>query len=224
MTGLEHDQLASVARGALHRAEGWLKGFDSGRTELRDLGLAWCAAALSGGPAPEVAAHLLEELQGSRQGSVEPVAVSVTVAARAGDLELMLALTRALLLAAGPCAGTMPLAAAAATRRLLVHQHVEGWFPATVPPAMVPPGGVPPGGVPPEARPPEARGPQAGAQNRLRTTVSSVWLLAVVLRPELLAPEAPVRPATTAVVPESAVPTAVVLEAASRERTAAADG
>jgi hypothetical protein len=231
MTGFEHDRLASLARSSLHRAEGWLKGFDSGRTELRDLGLAWCAAATAAGPAPEVAAHLLEELQGSRPGSAEPVAavtddpvtlglvsaaawrelgrgrkgaewaqvlpVSVTVAGRAGDLELMLALTRALLRAVGAERGATPLAATAAVRRLLVHQHVEGWFPATVPPAALPPGGGPPGAATPEAGSRDPRGPHTG-QDRLRTTVSGVWLLAGVLRPELLAPEVPVPPAPAA--------------------------
>lgn len=222
MTASEHDQLAPLARSALHRAEGWLKGSDEGRTKLRDLGLAWCRAA-GGGRAPEVPADLFEELQGAGRGSAEPVAavtddphtlglvcatawreldrgrnrsewaqvlpVSVTVAGRAGDLELMLALTRALLRAAGRGSGTMPLAVAAAVRLLLVHQHVEGWFPATVPPATLMPATKPPGGAPPEAGAPEDRGPQARAQDRLRTTVSSVWLLAVVLHPELLAHE-----------------------------------
>ena len=240
MTGVEHDQLAPVARSALHRAEGWLKGFDSGRTELRDLGLAWCTAAADEGQAPGVAATLLDELQGAQKGSADPVEavtddpatlglvcaaawqelgrgrnrsawaqvlpVSVTVAARAGDLELMLALTRALLRAAGPGGGPMPLAAAAAVRRLLVHQHVAGWFPATVPPGGVSAEGMPPGGASPEAWRPDPRGPHARAQDRLRTTVSSAWLLAGVLRPELLAPEVPVPSAPTAVVSGAAGP------------------
>lgn len=112
-----------------------------------------------------VARQLSGGAPGAEQEWLAVLPAAIALASRSGDVELLCALTRALLaLAAGGGSTTQPIVGHV-LRRLLVSQRAAGDFPADL--------------------------QSATEEGSLRATTSCSWLLAAYARPELVAAIAP---------------------------------